>query len=233
MANGHINGCLSLTSGDAADCKCASEAARYRTLAQISSVTFILEVVGGIWTGSLSLLSDAVHVLLDCLESTLSAFIAVRARKVTEGDALNEDRLRAIGGNVSAALIFVASLFILHEGLERLSSPHELMAGWAITIAAIGLVINIVQMFIHTRAPDEHHNVTHKWQWVHLASDIAGSACVIVGVGLSLFGFQLGDLAATLVIVSLIWFRVGRHLSSQFLGRTKHGHPQDNHPHPH
>lgn len=216
MPKGHIDECLSLVSGLASDCRCASESKRYRKLAFISAILFTGEVVGGLWTGSLSLLSDAVHVLLDGAESAMNVYITKRVRMAEEDDKLDEAELRTIGAHVSAILIFIVSLFILHEGIERLSSSNELLAGWAIVIAVTGLVVNLIQMAIHTHAPDEHHNLTHTWQWLHIASDIAGSMCVVIGVSLTLLGYAWGDLGATLIIVLLIWYRVGRHFFSHF-----------------
>jgi Co/Zn/Cd efflux system component len=136
---------------------------------------------------------------------------------------MNEKRVRAIGAHVSAALIFVASLFILHEGLDRVRYPHELHATWAIILGSIGLVINIWQAVIHVRAPKEHHNVTYSWQLLHIVSDATGSLLVVLGVGLSFVGFPEGDIVATFLIVLLIWLRVGYHVVSLFQGDSNEG----------
>ena len=175
MESGHLNACRYAATGNPADCKCASEERHYLRLAKWSFWLFVFEFLGGLFSHSLALLSDALHVLLDGSENIVSAVVSRLARK-----GKNEERIRSIGGLVSGCLLLVIAGVIIREGWERSHEPQE-VSGWMLLVAVIGLGINLWQRKIHQEAPDEHRNVTHFWQDWHLLSDIATSGVVIVG----------------------------------------------------
>ncbi len=174
MEGNHLNACPALRTGTERDCSCSSEESRYLTLAKWSLCLFVSEFLGGWFSGSLALMSDALHVLVDGAENFVSAIVSRFAR---QGD---EDRVRKIGGTISAMLLLFASLWIIHEGMERISNPHK-VEWYMIVIAFIGLLVNLLLWKIHHDAPDEHRNITHLWQDWHLLSDISASVAVIIG----------------------------------------------------
>lgn len=223
MPNGHIDACSFKKTGV---CTCKGEAKRYIFLASLSFIMFLVETAGGIITGSLALLSDAFHTLFDGSESILSAIIAHRAR-FTE----NEARLRKIGGILSAILISIISWFIFKEAIERLADPNTLLSRWAIAFAIVAFGINLLQFRIHEHAPDEHRNITHAWQKLHIMTDIGASAAAIIGVTLSALDMAPhADAYISIGIVIFIWTRVGIY----FLGiaskkKSRVGHHDHHH----
>jgi cobalt-zinc-cadmium efflux system protein len=204
MPNGHIDACPYLTTGT---CTCKAESDRYQRLALFSFSLFLIEVTGGLFTGSLALISDAFHTLFDGAENILSAFIAHRAR-FTE----NESRLRKIGGLISATLIFIISWLILSEAFTRLHDTTHLISGWAIPFATIALFINWKQLWILEGAPAEHRNVTHSWQKFHIVTDIGASVAALLGTALAISGVPLADTIVSIGIVVVIWLRITRYL---------------------
>ena len=174
MEKNHLNACPPLINGPGSDCSCATEENRYLTLAKWSFGLFVSELAGGWFSGSLALMSDALHVIVDGAENFVSAIVSRFAR---QGD---EKRARKIGGMISATLLLFVSAWIMYEGVERMTTPHKIE--WYMTFVAIaGLGVNLLQRKIHNQAPDEHLNVTHLWQDWHLLSDISTSADVIAG----------------------------------------------------
>lgn len=225
MAQNHLDACPSVVSGLSKDCSCDKELSHYLKLAKISFGLFLFEFVGGLFSGSMALISDSLHVLLDGTENIVSAIVSKLSRKHE-----NEQKMRMIGGRVSALLLLIAGSVIVHEGWERLITPHEVE--WYMTIiATVGLLVNIAQMYLHQGVANEHRNQTHFWQSRHLWSDISASIAVIVGglimsVSDGLYwidGFLaigVGILIMTLTGLKLLGIKVHSH-------SHEHGHECD------
>jgi|GEM_PF-3585301 len=217
----HIESCLFLKTGKADDCHCADESRHYLGLAKLSFLAFVAQASIATVSGSLALLADTIHIMLDGIENMLSMFIATWARRVKD-----EKRLRDYGGRISLVLIALAGVWILYEAYERLAGNKETVIElyWALVGAAIGLAINIRQYKNHAEAHTEHKNVTHRRQHLHLVSDIAGSVAAITGLVFVFIGYPLGDAIASLCIVAFIWFRVIKTLFFEEGHGHHHGH---------
>lgn len=174
MEENHLSACPSIDTGNNEDCSCPTEENRYLTLAKWSLYLFVFELTGGYFSGSLALMSDALHVLVDGTENFVSAIVSRFARQG------NEERVRMIGGMTSALLLLLAATWIIREGWERMMNPQK-VEGYMVIVATIGLLVNLLQWRIHHEAPGEHRNVTHLWQDRHLLSDISASIAVILG----------------------------------------------------
>ena len=118
MPNGHILACPILQGKGA--CTCASESKRYQRLAGYSLFAFVIDLAGALF-GSIGLLADMFHVGFDLAENLLSVWISRRARW-----SLNEEAIRKWGGMVSASLILLLSLWMLHEAMDHLSHPYTI-----------------------------------------------------------------------------------------------------------
>jgi len=171
----HLEHCPAVVSGSSEDCSCDKEQLHYLKLAKISFGLFLFEIVGGWISGSMALMSDGLHVLMDGTENMISVLVSHLSRK-----GADEKKIRSAGAKVSASLLFFIACMITYEGYERIITPHHVE--WYMTIVAIiGLGVNLWQRKIHQGALHEHQNVTHFWQDLHLLSDIATSVVVIIG----------------------------------------------------
>lgn len=183
----------------------ASERRRYLRLVPLSLATATVELSAGIFTGSLALATDAVHTFLDVFENLLNAFVASRAR-------LTHDpmRIRRIGFAVSLALIGTSTAFMAYESVHRITGEEtHSLTGWAVSVAVFSLIMNLWQLRIHFGAPDEHRNLTHWGQTLHLVTDVGGSLAAILGTAVAAFiGVPLADAWAAIGIVVLIWWRM-------------------------
>lgn len=219
MARNHLGACPTLVSGLSRDCSCKKEVAHYLYLAKWSFGLFVFEFVGGLFSGSMALISDSLHVLLDGTENIVSAVVSKLAQKNS-----NEEKLRKIGGKISASLLLFAAGVIVYEGYERILTPHKVE--WYMTLIAIaGLCVNLWQINIHGSAAKEHINQTHFWQNWHLMSDIAASVAVVIGglVMLITDGLYWVDGVLSICIGLLIVMFTGAKL----LGVKLHSHDHE------
>lgn len=215
METNHLRACPARITGAEENCSCGEEEVHYLTLAKWSGGLFLFEFIGGWNSGSLALMSDALHVLIDGGENLVSVIVSRFARR---GD---EEHVRKIGGLISAGLLLLAATGIIHEGTERLSAPHKIE--WYMTIIAIiGLGVNIQQRKLHDNVSKEHRNDTHFWQNWHLISDSVASVVVIVGGIIMLATEQyywidgalsilIGIFIMVLVCAKLLGFDLHRH----------------------
>ncbi len=171
----HLDSCPANNSGNSEDCSCDYEQQHYLKLAKISFWLFLFEELGGWLSGSMALMSDGLHVLMDGTENMISVLVSRLVRK-----GAGEKRVRSVGAKVSAGLLFFIACMIAYEGYERIITPHQ-VEWYMVVVATIGLGVNLWQRKLHQGALHEHRNITHFWQDLHLLSDIATSVVVIIG----------------------------------------------------
>jgi cobalt-zinc-cadmium efflux system protein len=104
----------------------------------------VAEAIGGLLTGSLTLLADAGHMLSDSASLGLAFFAAWLAR-------LQAGRvLAALAHGVT--LVAISSIWIFNEAYQRLQEPPGILGGWMLAVTVLALVVNIVGIFILSRA---------------------------------------------------------------------------------
>ncbi|MFK0272157.1 cation diffusion facilitator family transporter [Ensifer sp. NPDC090286] len=153
----------------------------------------LAEVVGGILTGSLALISDAMHMLTDTAALAI-ALVAIHVGR-RPSDLLRTygyARFEILAAAFNALLLLGVAFYILYEAWKRLSEPQEIQSGGMLVIAVIGLLVNLASMRLLTSHKDESLNV--KGAYLEVWSDMLGSVAVIVGaVVIWLTGWQLVD----------------------------------------
>ncbi|MBD9648511.1 cation transporter [Ensifer sp. ENS09] len=153
----------------------------------------LAEVVGGILTGSLALISDAMHMLTDTAALAI-ALVAIHVGR-RPSDLLRTygyARFEILAAAFNALLLLGVAFYILYEAWKRLSEPQEIQSGGMLVIAVIGLVVNLASMRLLTSHKDESLNV--KGAYLEVWSDMLGSVAVIVGaVVIWLTGWQWVD----------------------------------------
>ena len=148
--------------------------------AGLNFVTVIVQVIGGLASGSLSLLSDALHNLSDAVALAVS-FIAVRLsrRKNTEAQTFGYKRAEILAALFNACTLVVVSFFLFKEAIVRLIHPHPINSLLMLAAAIAGLIANIVSVFLlKTHA---HDDMNVRAAYVHLFSDFLSSIAVIFG----------------------------------------------------
>ncbi|WP_214844729.1 cation diffusion facilitator family transporter [Exiguobacterium sp. s150] len=164
----------------------------------------IVEVVGGLWTNSLALLSDAGHMLSDAAALGLS-FLAVRfgARQATPDRTFGYRRFEILAAFVNGLTLLVISIYIIIEAYKRLFAPPEIMSEGMLVIAVVGLIVNILAAWILMRG--ERDNLNVRSALLHVFGDLLGSVGAITAALLILiFGWTLADSIASLFVAVLI-----------------------------
>jgi cobalt-zinc-cadmium efflux system protein len=149
----------------------------------------VVELVGGLLTGSLALLADAGHMFGDVGAIGLALFAAwLAGRPATAQRSFGYRRAEILAALANGVALVAIAIWIFVEAWQRLSDPPEVLAGWVLAIATIGLGVNLAGAFVLARAGGESLNVRAAYR--HVLADLAGSAGVI---------------AAALVIVTTGW----------------------------
>ncbi|WVT74390.1 cation diffusion facilitator family transporter [Sinorhizobium chiapasense] len=153
----------------------------------------LAEVVGGILTGSLALISDAMHMLTDTAALAI-ALVAIQVGR-RPSDLLRTygyARFEILAAAFNALLLLAIAFYILYEAWKRLSEPQEIQSAGMLVIAVIGLLVNLASMRLLTSHKDESLNV--KGAYLEVWSDMIGSLAVIVGAVVIWFtGWQWVD----------------------------------------
>lgn len=185
----------------------ADAAARARRLWTAFALTFammLIEAVGGWWTGSLALLTDAAHMFVDALALFMAAFaIRLGQRPADARRSYGYGRLEVLAGFANAILQIVLIAFILSEAVQRLWQPGPILSGPMLWVAVAGLVINgIVLTVLHDHAPDD---VNMGGAVLHVLGDLLGSVGAITAALLiGWFGWLRADPLLSILVALLI-----------------------------
>ncbi len=142
----------------------------------------VVEVAGGLWTGSLALLADAAHMLTDAGGLAL-ALIAIRfaERPATPQRTYGYVRMEVLSALTNAVVLLLLTIYILYEAYQRFLNPPEILGGPMLIVAVVGLAVNLVSMKLLSAGSSESLNV--KGAYFEVLSDMLGSLGVIVAAG--------------------------------------------------
>lgn len=175
----------------------------------------LAQIIGGFISGSLALISDALHNFSDVLSLVLS-LIAHRLvkRKATPLSTFGFKRAELIVAFVNAATLIIVALFLIYEAIERFSSPVVISSGLVIWLSLLGIAFNGYSAFLIKE--DAAHNLNMKSAYLHLFTDMIASVAVLVGgLLMKYFGWFWVDSLVTLgIAVYLILMGFGLLKSS-------------------
>lgn len=172
----------------------------------LTAVYMVAEALGAWWSGSLTLLADAGHMLTDVAGLALALMAAwFSARPATSSKTFGYHRLEILAALVNGVALVVMSLLILYEAYQRWASPPVVRSNIVMLVAAGGLAINLICAWI-LHAPHEV-DLNIRGAWLHVISDALGSvAAIIAGAIMSIYGWYLADpLFSGLIAVLIVW----------------------------
>ena len=169
------------------------------------SVLMVVEVIGGIVTNSLTLLSDAGHMLSDAGSLGLSFFaIKLGEKKGTQINTYGFKRFEIIAAALNGLLLIFVSLMILYEALHRFFAPPKVQSTGMLLISCIGFLVNIMAAWILMKG-DKEENLNVRSAFLHVIGDLLGSIGAIVAALLILFlGWGIADPVASVIVSILI-----------------------------
>jgi len=171
---------------------------------------FIIELVGGILTNSLSLLTDAWHMLNDVFAlvfALVAAWLALRPISVKK--TYGYHRAEILAAFLNGIFLWAIVVFIFYEAIQRVQQPAEVESLNMLIIAVLGLIANGLSAVTLSRSRDESLNV--RGAFLHVVADTLGSIGAI-SAGLIMFftGWYYADPLISMMIGALIFYSSGR-----------------------
>lgn len=176
-----------------------------RALALTLGFAFV-EALVGVASGSLALLSDAAHMLVDSGALGLAVFAQrLAARPRTASHTFGYRRAEVLAAAISGGALFTASIGIIIEAVSRLRTVHEVRGDWMLATAVMGLLVNVASGVVLVR--EAHASINVRAALTHVMADAAGSlAAIVASIAVLKFSFPQADAIASLLIsVLILW----------------------------
>ncbi|GAB2577737.1 cation transporter [Dyella jejuensis] len=170
----------------------------------LTACMMLVEVGGGWWSGSLALLADAGHMLVDAAALMLALFAARMARRPADARrTYGYGRMEVLAGFVNALTQFVLVGFIAYEAIERFFKPVEILSGVMLGVAVAGLLVNLIVLrSLHGHA---HDDVNIGAASLHVLGDLLGSVgAILAALAVRWMGWNWADPALSLLVSLLI-----------------------------
>ncbi len=164
----------------------------------------LVEAFGGVWSGSLALLADAGHMLVDSM-ALLLAFVGawLATRPADARRSYGYGRMEVLAGFVNALTQLLLVAWIIYEALTRILHPHAIASGTMLVIATMGLLVNLLVLrLLHGHA---HDDVNMAGAALHVLGDLLGSvAAIAAALAIRAFGWLWADPALSVLVALLI-----------------------------
>ncbi len=155
----------------------------------ITAAYTVAEVVGGVLTGSLALLADAVHMLSDNVALALALFAVWLAdRPASPERTYGFKRAEVLAALANGVALVALSIWIFYEAFQRFRDPPDVLGGWVLVLGLVGIGVNLAAGVILSRARKDSLNVEAAFR--HVFADLLGS---------------IGVVAAAVVILTTGW----------------------------
>ncbi len=170
----------------------------------LTGAFMVVEIVGGIISGSLALLADAGHMLTDTMALALAAMAFHVSKRPPDGRlTFGYQRFQILAAFVNGLSLLAIVGWILVEAVNRFINPNEILAETMLVVAAAGLIVNLVSFAVlHT---GDRENLNIRGAALHVAGDLLGSVAAIVAAIVILYtGWLLIDPILSVAVAALI-----------------------------
>jgi cobalt-zinc-cadmium efflux system protein len=164
------------------------------------------ELIGGILSGSMALITDAAHNFSDVL-SLIISYVANRMakRKPTAQQTYGYRRSEIIAAFANSVTLIVIALFIFYEAINRLANPVEIKGDWVIILAGASILLNGISVLLIKR--DASHNMNMRSAFLHLFSDMLTSVGVLIGgLIIKFYSWYYADAIFSILIASYLLY---------------------------
>ncbi len=146
----------------------------------LNIVITVAQVIGGLISGSLSLLSDALHNFSDVLSLSVS-YVADRYSKkdASVEKTFGYKRAEIIAAFVNSATLIIVAIYLIYEAILRFSNPQAIESGLVIWLAVLGIAVNGFSVLLLYK--DSKSNMNMRSAYLHLYTDMAASVAVLIG----------------------------------------------------
>lgn len=176
----------------------------------ITLFMMIAEIIGGLLSNSLALLSDAGHMFTDTLALSLSFFaMKFAGMPATEKKTFGFYRLEILAALLNGVTLVIISLYIMYEAYQRILNPQPVAGTLMLIVAFIGLLVNIIGALFLMRHRETNLNI--RGAFLHIIGDAVSSVGVIIGGIVILYtGWYLIDpILSILIALGIIAGAIG------------------------
>jgi len=146
----------------------------------LNTLITVAQVIGGLISGSLSLLSDALHNFSDVLSLVVSYIATIYSKKEASFTrTFGYKRAEIIAAFVNSASLIIVAFYLIYEAVERFLSPQEIDGSLVIWLALLGILANGVSVLLLRKNAKENMNM--RSAYIHLTTDMAASVAVLIG----------------------------------------------------
>lgn len=172
----------------------------------LNIIITLSQIVGGIFSGSLALLSDAMHNFSDVL-ALLIAYVANRlaAKENTKAKTFGYKRAEVIAALFNASVLIGIAIFLIIEAFHKFYHPEAINSVWVIGLGVLSIVLNTASVLLVK--DDAHENMNIKAAYLHLLTDVMTSVAVVLG-GVLMYLYQIfwiDPLISVLIALYLMW----------------------------
>ncbi|GAA4283551.1 cation diffusion facilitator family transporter [Brevibacterium daeguense] len=170
----------------------------------LTAVVFLAEVLGAVVTGSLALLTDAGHMLVDVLGLGMAFFAAgLMLRPATGRRTWGLRRAEVLAAGAQATLLTVVGLYAVGEGISRLADPPEVPGPELLAFGVVGLAANVIGLLVLHGG--RHQGLNMRAAFLEVAADALGSVAVIAAAAVIwTTGWTRADAVAGILIAVII-----------------------------
>ncbi len=149
----------------------------------ITAITMVVEIFYGLWTNSMALLADGIHMGSHVLAIGLTWLAYVAVRRISRRGTFKGStaKILSLSGYSSGLMLLIFAFVILIEAIQRFFNPSSIHFSEAILVAIIGLIVNIICAFIlHHEHEHSDHNI--RAAYLHVIADALTSVTAIAGL---------------------------------------------------
>ncbi len=155
----------------------------------LNLIITIAQVAGGLISGSLSLLSDALHNFSDVISLVISYIASILSnKKQTVTKTFGYKRAEIIAAFINASTLIVIAIFLAVEAIKRFSNPETISSKWVIYLAIASILLNGLSVLILQK--DAKNSMNIKSAYLHLLSDMFTSVAVLIG-GILMYYYKI------------------------------------------
>jgi cobalt-zinc-cadmium efflux system protein len=146
----------------------------------LNIVITVAQIIGGILSGSLALISDALHNFSDVLSLVFSYIATVLSKKKASlNQTFGYKRAEIIAAFVNAISLMIVAIYLIFEASQRFMNPESIKSNLVIWLSLLGIVVNGLSALMLKK--DAEHNLNMKSAYIHLFTDMMASAAVLIG----------------------------------------------------
>ena len=189
----------------------------------------LAKLVAGLATGSLGILSEAVHSFIDFCATVITYFAVRWGDQPPDAEHhYGHAKVESVAALVETALLFLTTIWICYEAIHRLitGETHVLVTWWAVAIIVVSVVVDFFRQRALSRVARATSSEALAADALHFGSDMWSSLAVLVGLAAVWYGYPAADAIAALVVagfVALLGFRLGRRTLDTLLDAAPGG----------